>query len=307
MVATFERYLLVLSIVVAHCMPGRVNAQAMLVDTLTQDPDARCLRNTGLLVGASVVGTLLVLDQAWYADFERSPMHSFDDRGEWLQMDKAGHLFSAYTLGSWGHALMQHCGASRSASRWVGGSLGLVFLTGVELLDGTSAGWGFSWSDMAANVMGSGLFIGQDALWGEQRIVAKFSAHLTPYAAQAPDLLGSSTMERFLKDYNGQTIWLSANLDRFMPRLGAPPWLSISVGYGAEGMVTAFPPEGEPAGTVSTRYRQFYLSPDIDLARIKVRSRALRTVLFVLGSIKFPLPALEFTSKGQVNAHWIAF
>jgi uncharacterized protein YfiM (DUF2279 family) len=307
MVATFERYLLVLSIVVAHCMPGRVNAQAMLVDTLTQDPDARCLRNTGLLVGASVVGTLLVLDQAWYADFERSPMHSFDDRGEWLQMDKAGHLFSAYTLGSWGHALMQHCGASRSASRWVGGSLGLVFLTGVELLDGTSAGWGFSWSDMAANVMGSGLFIGQDALWGEQRIVAKFSAHLTPYAAQAPDLLGSSTMERFLKDYNGQTIWLSANLDRFMPRLGAPPWLSISVGYGAEGMVTAFPPEGESTGTASTRYRQFYLSPDIDLARIKVRSRALRTVLFVLGSIKFPLPALEFTSKGQVNAHWIAF
>jgi hypothetical protein len=33
----------------------------------------------------------------------------------------------------------------------------------------------------------------------------------------------------------------------------------------------------------------------------------LRTVLLVLGSIKFPLPALEFTSNGQVNAHWIAF
>jgi uncharacterized protein YfiM (DUF2279 family) len=160
--ATFNRCLFVLSIAVAHCMAGRVSAQVMVVDTLTQGPDVRCLRNTGFLVGASVVGTLLVLDQAWYAEYERSPMHSFDDRGEWLQMDKAGHLFSAYALGSWGHALMQHCGASRSASRWVGGSLGLVFLTGVELLDGTSAGWGFSWSDMAANVMGTGLFIGQD-------------------------------------------------------------------------------------------------------------------------------------------------
>ncbi|MFN6178314.1 MAG: DUF2279 domain-containing protein [Flavobacteriales bacterium] len=298
---------LVVHLATTFFMWGPVNAQDRSADTLTDTPSARCLRNTGILVGATMFGTLVALDQAWYADFERSPMHSFDDRGEWLQMDKAGHFFSAYTLGAWGHGLMQNCGASRKASRWVGGSLGLFFLTGVELLDGTSAGWGFSWSDMAANVIGTGLFVGQDALWGEQRIVAKFSAHLTPYAAQAPDLLGSSTMERFLKDYNGQTIWLSANLDLFMPRLGAPTWLSVSVGYGAEGMVTAFPPEGEQTGTGTSRYRQFYLAPDIDLARIKVKSRALRTALFVLGSIKFPLPALEFTSTGQVNAHWVVF
>ncbi|MBL7983292.1 MAG: DUF2279 domain-containing protein [Flavobacteriales bacterium] len=279
------------------------SAQVYDGDTLTYPQEPRCLRNTGILVGASMVGTLIILDQAWYAEYERSPMHSFDDSGEWLQMDKVGHFFSAYTLGSWGHALMQRCGASTGSARWVGGSLGFFFLTGVELLDGTSAGWGFSWSDMAANSIGTGLFIGQDALWGEQRIVAKFSAHLTPYAEQSPDLLGSSTMERFLKDYNGQTIWLSANLHRFMPRAGLPQWLSVSVGYGAEGMVSAFPPEegGDPW------YRQIYLAPDIDLARIKVRSRALRTALFVLGSIKFPLPALEFTSNGQVNAHWVVF
>jgi len=67
--------------------------------------------------------------------------------------------------------------------------------------------------------------------------------------------------------------------------------------------VSAFPPEEG----VDPRYRQFYLAPDIDLARIKVRSRALRTALFVLGSIKFPLPALEFASTGQVNAHWVVF
>ncbi len=302
-VVRWSRHLFMLSIMATFLTRMVVSAQESGLNTMTYAPDTRCLRNTGVLVGATLAGTLLILDQAWYADYERSPMHSFDDSGEWLQMDKAGHFFSAYTLGSWGHALMQRCGASPGAARWVGGSLGLFFLTGVELLDGTSAGWGFSWSDMAANAIGTSLFIGQDALWGEQRIVAKFSAHLSPFAEQAPDLLGSSTMERFLKDYNGQTIWLSANLDRFMPRTGLPRWLSVSVGYGAEGMVSAFPPEEG----VDPRYRQFYLAPDIDLARIKVRSRALRTALFVLGSIKFPLPALEFTSTGQVNAHWVVF
>jgi uncharacterized protein YfiM (DUF2279 family) len=302
-VVRWSRNLVTLSIMATFLTSMVVRAQESGSDTMTYAPDTRCLRNTGIVVGTSLAGTLIILDQAWYADYERSPMHTFDDSGEWLQMDKAGHFFSAYTLGSWGHALMQRCGARPVAARWVGGSLGLFFLTGVELLDGTSAGWGFSWSDMAANAIGTGLFIGQDALWGEQRIVAKFSVHLTPYAEQSPDLLGSGTMERFLKDYNGQTIWLSTNLDRFMPRTGLPKWLSVSVGYGAEGMVSAFPPE-EGGGA---RFRQFYLAPDIDLARIKVRSRAWRTALFVLGSIKFPLPALEFTSTGQVNAHWVVF
>ena len=264
-----------------------------------------CLRTRGILTAGGLAVTLLALDQAWYAQYDRGPLHSFDDSGEWLQMDKMGHLFSAYTLGSWGHALMRDCGASPSASRWIGGSLGLVFLTGVEVLDGTSTGWGFSWSDMAANVLGTGLFIGQDALWGEQRMVMKFSAHHTEYAALRPDLLGSGTMERILKDYNGQTIWLSIGLDRFLPQVGFPPWLSMAVGYGAEGMVTAEPPPGDAGSPL--RYRQFYLSPDIDLTRLPVRSKVLRTALFVLNGIKFPLPGVEFTSTGDVKFLPVAF
>lgn len=264
-----------------------------------------CLRTRGILTAGGLALTLLTLDQAWYAQYDRGPMHSFDDSGEWLQMDKMGHLFSAYTLGSWGHALMRDCGASPAASRWIGGSLGLAFLTGVEVLDGTSTGWGFSWSDMAANVLGTGLFIAQDAVWGEQRIVMKFSARHTEYAELRPDLLGSGPMERVLKDYNGQTIWMSFGLDRFLPQVGFPPWLGLAVGYGAEGMVSAevLP---DDAGSV-TRYRQFYFAPDIDLTRLPVRSKLLRTALFVLNGIKFPLPGVEFTSTGDVKFLPVAF
>src|SRR3712207_8632374 len=34
---------------------------------------------------------------------------------------------------------------------------------------------------------------------------------------RANDLYGSSFAERMIKDYNGQTYWLSANLKSFMP------------------------------------------------------------------------------------------
>lgn len=248
-----------------------------------------------------MVGGIAVLNGAWYTQYERSAFHSFDDSGEWLQMDKAGHFFSAYTLGSWGHAAWARCGRSDRQALFIGGSLGLVFLTGVEVLDGTSSGWGFSWSDMAANVAGAGFFMGQQALWKEQRIGVKLSAHLTPYAAQRPDLLGESLGERVLKDYNGQTIWLSANLRSVAPDCGLPAWLNVAAGYGAENMLTAFPEPGDG------RFRQFYLAPDIDLTRIRSGSKVVRTILFVLNGIKVPLPGIEVRSTGRVLFHGLAF
>jgi uncharacterized protein YfiM (DUF2279 family) len=248
-----------------------------------------------------MVGAIGLLNGAWYTQYDRSAFHSFDDSAEWLQMDKAGHFFSAYTLGRWGHAAWDRCGTSSRESILVGGSLGLIFLTGVEVLDGTSAGWGFSWTDVAANVAGTALFMGQEALWKEQRITVKLSARLTPFAALRPDLLGESLGERVLKDYNGQTIWLSASLTSARKASRIPPWLSLAFGYGGDNMLTAFAEPGDG------RFRQFYFAPDIDLTRIKTGSKLLRTVLFVLNGIKVPLPGMELRSNGRVLFHGLVF
>ena len=108
----------------------------------------------------------------------------------------------------------------------------------------------------------------------------------------------------YLKDYNGQTIWLSANLSSFSSHDRLPRWLNLAAGYGAEGMVTASPTED---GSGIPRYRQFYFSPDIDLTRIRSRSKVVRTALFVLNSIKIPLPTLEYRSDGTWIGHWVYF
>ena len=270
--------------------------------------DARCMRCTVGGIATGMAGTILLLDRAWYADHLRSPLHIFNDGAEWLQMDKAGHAFSAYTLGAWGHQLMDRCGPGDRKALWYGSATGLVFLTAVELLDGTSDAWGFSWWDMAANVSGFGLYTGQELAWGEQRLRLKLSARHTDYAAMRPGLLGESSVERYLKDYNGQTIWLSANMYSFTPNSKLPKWLNLALGYGADGMVTAFPPEGpEAIGADLVRQRRLFLAPDIDLTRIPTKSKALRTVLFVLNSIKIPTPALEMNGSGRIKGHWLYF
>jgi hypothetical protein len=112
-----------------------------------------------------------------------------------------------------------------------------------------------------------------------------------------------------LKDYNGQTYWLSGNIKSLFGLQKMPAWLNVAVGYGAGGMLTAERDEATPEGRIDTgnRYRQFYLSPDIDWTRIPTRSQTLKTVFKVINFIKIPAPALEYRSNGNWKIHGLYF
>jgi uncharacterized protein YfiM (DUF2279 family) len=145
--------------------------------------------------GTSIAG-LVVLDQLWYADYPRRSFQFQNDGNHWLQMDKVGHFYTAYHLSRFGHDLMQWSGSSSKQSHWLGSGLGFLFLSADEVIDGHSTQWGFSWSDMLANGLGTGLFVFQDLYWKEQRIIPKFSFQTSPYASQRPDVLGKSALEQ---------------------------------------------------------------------------------------------------------------
>jgi hypothetical protein len=174
-------------------------------------------------------------------------------------------------------------------------------------MDGFSEEWGFCWGDMIANAAGTGLYVGQELLWQEQRIVLKYSFHQTKYAAQRPDKLGDGFFEEFLKDYNGQTYWLSANVHSFFKDSNFPKWLNVAIGYGGDGMLSGENEAVNNSMISQNRIRQFYLSLDVDLSRIKTNSRFLRTIFDVFNVIKVPFPALEFTDKNGIKLHGIYF
>lgn len=263
-----------------------------------------------LVISEVAIGsaTLIGLNQIWYADYPRSNFHFINDNAEWLQMDKVGHVFSSYHLGSFGVNALKWSGASRKSQLIYGSTLGLAFMTTVEFFDGYSANWGASLGDVAANISGTALYVSQELLWKEQRIVPKFSFHTTPYSSARPNVLGSSVPEQILKDYNGQTYWLSANIHSFAKSSKIPKWLNVAVGYGAEGMITGndeftnmiFLPESE-------RYRQFYLSLDVDLTKIETKSHFVKTILTIFNSIKIPAPTFEIRGSGGTKLHLIYF
>ena len=185
-----------------------------------------------------------------------------------------------------------------------GAPVGFVFLTAVEVLDGFSSEWGASPGDIISNAAGTAMLIGQELAWKEQRISFKFSFHQTPYASLNPNILGENYIQQTLKDYNGQTYWLSANVWSFAKWSKFPKWLNIAFGYGAEGMLASQP--GQPY-EIDTRYRQFYASFDLDLTKIQTKSKFLKTIFNTVNFIKIPAPAIEFTSNGTIKTHWFYY
>jgi len=285
-------------------------------DTLSFfDPAPTLDRQRVRLVTYSLAGIWVVssygLYQLWYKDQDLEPFHFFDDRNEWLQFDKAGHVGSAYYLGKWGMGLFTWTGMNEKKATWLGGMTGLAFLTSVEVFDGFSSAWGFSWSDMAYNAAGTAMLISQQLTWHEQRVSLKFSHHGSDQAQYRPDQFGSSYPERLFKDYNGSTVWLSVNLHSFIkrPPNWMPAWFSVSGGYGVDGLTGARENvtfwDGQPV-PVFERTRQYYFSLDVDLSRIKTRSGLLKSILGVISFIKFPAPSLEF-SGGEAKFYWIYF
>ena len=251
---------------------------------------------------------LVSLNQLWDSDYPRSNFHTIDDSSEWLQMDKVGHLFSTYHLGSFGANSLKWAGADRNSQLLYGSTIGFAFLSVVEVFDGTSSQWGFSWSDMAANATGTSLYVSQELLWKEQRIVPKFSFHTTQYASVRPNVLGNSFSQKILKDYNGQTYWLSANVNSFLKQSKIPKWLNVAVGYGADGMITGRSEINDSFLYPETqRTRQFYLSLDADLTKIHTKSHFLKTFFSIFNSIKIPAPTFEINGLGKVKFHYLYF
>ena len=270
-------------------------------------------RLKALIITESTVylGSMTALYYAWYSNYPMNHFHFFNDDKEWLQMDKFGHATTSFYLGKIGYEALKWSGVKENDAIWYGGTLGWAYLMIVETMDGFSKEWGFSPGDFTANTLGSALFISQQLAWKEQRILLKFSAHTTSYAQYNPNELGSNLPERGLKDYNGQTYWLSANIYSFLPKSSCfPKWLNLAIGYGAEGMTGASDnPSVVNGKSIPSfeRYRQIYLSLDIDLTKIHPKSKTLEMLYNVIGFIKFPMPALEYNTPNGFKFHGLYF
>jgi VanZ family protein len=264
--------------------------------TYPESVNRKAIKRIAVTEATAYVSGLSFLYFIWYKDTERVPFHFYDDSKGYLQIDKFGHAYTAYQQSYASYYALRKAGVSKRKALLYGGTLGIIFQTPIEIFDGLYEGWGFSWSDMLANTLGSALVISQEALFDEQVVLMKFSYASSPYAAYYPPL-GETPLEQFFYDYNGHTYWLSGNLKKMSGLAIFPDWLNIAIGYSGNGMLKEFENpttyQGNPL-PVTNRHRQFLLSLDVDFTRIPVQKRWLKALFRAANMVKVPFPALEY-------------
>jgi hypothetical protein len=185
-----------------------------------------------------------------------------------------------------------------------------VYQTTLEIFDGLSPEWGFSWCDIAANATGSAIYLGQEMFLNEPLFRLKFSTHPTNYAQYRPEVLGSNLPERLLKDYNGQTYWLSISPSRLINSSKFPKWLCVSLGYSVDEKLKA---DSDSYSIIQNgnvyqfhAKRELLLSLDIDLSKLPVKSPWAKALLKQLNYLKIPFPTLIFRDN-KITSSWLYF
>jgi hypothetical protein len=303
----------------------QVHGQRMFSDSDTLHRK-RAVVSTGAIGGLYSIFSV-GLYNTWYRKYEQESFHLFNDVGEWSNMDKYGHIYTAYVQGKIVHGFMRWAGLNQRRAIWRGVIGGVLFQSTLEVMDGFSAKWGFSLADMGSNVVGTSIFAAQQWIWDDQRIALKINSLPRPYpnemivsvdgsssttlATRAQDLYGKGSLERMLKDYNAQVYWLSINVNSMIG--GSNPWpkyLNVALGYGADNMYGGFENRWEIQGDIYEldrnkypRIHQFYIGLDIDYRRLGIKNPLLQSLAKTLDHFKVPSPTLEINSQGQVIFH----
>jgi hypothetical protein len=221
--------------------------------------------------------TFGLLNSQWYSQNTQTSFHWFNDNHEWGAMDKLGHAHTCYQISRVGIAAMRVTGFSNTQAAIWGGMSGVIFMTGIEYLDGKSENWGASPGDLLANTFG-GLMGTYQALKPQSRnFCFKYSFFRNPISDVRPEMFGNSPVSRMLKDYNGQT---------------------YSIGYGINGYYGGTDNVFENKNGLQDyssvpRYSEFYASLDVDFTKVPTRNKFLKKAFYLMNYFKFPFPALE--------------
>jgi hypothetical protein len=236
----------------------------------------------GLVAGGTAVAFAVghgFLNELWWKG-EPVPFHvnTEQDYVYALGADKFGHAFFAFAAATVYADLMRWCGMDSTAAVWTGFGVAMTYQTYVEIRDGFSADYGFSWGDMAANTAGASFAVAKHYLPVLRPLDLQIS--FWPSPAYKSGAYGS-----IIDDYESTTHWLAVSPYDWLPtewKNWYPPWLGMAVGHSVQNL------DGLGGGNHTVT-----LSLDWDPARIRGLPPWLSGVLRVLHLYHLPAPAVQ--------------
>ena len=253
----------------------------------TEEIDYGRLAFVGGTMAVGMAGIHIYQQNGWWKD-NRAPFHFREDLTYGLGVDKIGHFYGASVLTfvisravGWAHV-------SEPGTLWIGAGASLLFQTYIEVEDGFSA-WGFDRVDFAADAAGAFWPVAQHYVPWLQQVHLKMSYRPSDLINNPGGAGFRGQKHLMMDDYEGQTFWLSSDLDNLAPvslQNVLPDFLGIALGYGARDIATAG----------SAPYRVYFLALDYDFTKIIPQNTwFLKTLSETLNFIHFPSAAIRIS------------
>ena len=269
--------------------------QAKSIDSLERK---KRLINISLITSSAI--SFGGLYQLWYKDYPSTTFHFFNDLEEWNYMDKIGHVCTSYHLNKFTYNLLA---SNKIEKPLLKSSIySFAYMLGIEAFDGFSQKWGFSNYDIFSNALGTLLFAIQEEKFKYQFVKIKFSSQQSNIAHCRPNLLGKTKLERVFKDYNGQSYWITLNLNKtFKEKIEILKYVDLAIGYTIDGFVGARNNQIIDCNCNEcnqlNRTSSLLLSLDINLEPLKGKNKLLDVLIKPFSILKFPAPTIVFQQK----------
>lgn len=232
-------------------------------------------------------------ENAWWSGEEAE---GFFFRADWdddmRDQDKLGHFLGGYHLTRIGDAVLRSACVSPGKAIAVSAVYATLFQLQIELWDARFEKYGFSYPDLIANTAGMAYAVAQRKYPTLRRIKPTISySRSAAMRARDSGRIPDSEIRESL-DYSGQTYWMSAEVDPFLPPAARRYWpnaLRLSVGHSITDWIDPL------TGQSKRAQRKILLSLDLDASKLPGEHPLWRSVKNTLSYIRLPAPALQIT------------
>jgi hypothetical protein len=255
------------------------------------------LRRAGV-AAVFIGGNALLYDymrNAWWTG-ERSDGFFFnaDWDEDFRDQDKFGHTLGGYHLARFGAAFLRSaCMSKPKAVAW-SAVYAAAFQLQIEIFDAQFEKYGFSYPDLLANTVGTGLAVLHELRPKTRAIKPTISYAPTAAYRNRGNIPGEL---RPSLDYSGQTYWLSADVNAMLPAGAKPYWpsfLRVSAGHSISDWI-------DPQTGANIRaQRKLLLTIDFDAEKLPGENRIWKTFKRQLSYIHLPSPAIQLTPELKI-------
>lgn len=181
----------------------------------------------GVSLGAFIYGHVALSNLWWKGNPVPFHINTDDDYKYALNADKFGHFFFPYFGTDLYRGLFVWCGINDTTSLWLGAGALMTYQTYIEIRDGFSEQYGFSWGDFTANTIGTGMQV----LRFYSPFLRKFHFKMSFYPSEK---FKAGAYNAIIDDYESAFHWLSFDLHSVLPenlQPYFPAFISPAIGH----------------------------------------------------------------------------